>query len=226
MLAHLGVLSRTWVKEQSELDFWQDRKNKEGVFSNSHFKYFFTEHFSLENDDFSEKKMLDIGCGPRGSLEWADMAAERVGLDPLADQYRKLAGNSLQMKLIKGYSEALPFPDDYFDVVSSFNSIDHVEDLEKTCQEIQRVLKNDGLFLLLTDVHDRPTVNEPQTISWSFTENYFTDFEILEERHFEKKAGGMYESLEEGLPFDHSDPAGRYGILSVKYRCRPQAQVE
>ena len=29
----------------------------------------------------------DIGCGPRGSLEWATMAAERVGLDPPVNKY-------------------------------------------------------------------------------------------------------------------------------------------
>ena len=29
----------------------------------------------------SGMRVLDVGCGPRGSLEWATMAARRVGID-------------------------------------------------------------------------------------------------------------------------------------------------
>jgi len=35
--------------------------------------------------------MLDIGCGPLGTLEWASMTAERIGHDPLGSGSSLLA---------------------------------------------------------------------------------------------------------------------------------------
>lgn len=41
-------------------------------------------------EELAGRRVLDVGCGPRGSLEWADRARVRVGLDPLVDAYREL----------------------------------------------------------------------------------------------------------------------------------------
>ena len=63
-----------------------------------------------------------------------------------------------KMTYKKAYVENLPFPDNYFDVISSFNSLDHVENMEIACKEITRTLKNNGLFLLIVDIHTMPTL--------------------------------------------------------------------
>ena len=105
--------------------------------------------------------MLDIGCGPRGSLELADTALERVGLDPLAKEYLKLGDASHMMTYVASRSESIPFADGYFDIVCSFNSFDHVADLKRTIiAEIVRVVKPGGLFLLLSEVNHAPTKTE------------------------------------------------------------------
>ncbi len=70
----------------------------------------------------------------------------------------------------------MPFDDDYFDVICSFSSIDHVKDLGKTTTEIYRVLKPNGTFLLLIDIYEHPTVCEPQTITWNFMPTHPPDF--------------------------------------------------
>jgi len=54
---------------------------------------------------------LDIGCGPRGSLEWADMTKERYGLDPLANEYLKLGADKHKMKYVASGAEKIPFED-------------------------------------------------------------------------------------------------------------------
>lgn len=51
----------------------------------------------------------NIGYGPRGSLEWANNAKERIGLDPLANKYLKLGTQNQSMKYISGVSENIPF---------------------------------------------------------------------------------------------------------------------
>ncbi|MEM6843538.1 MAG: class I SAM-dependent methyltransferase [Bacteroidota bacterium] len=202
-------------KEATELRYWKIKKQEEKQLNNTHYQYFYTEHFGLTNDFYKDKKILDIGCGPRGSLEWADMARERVGLDPLANEYLRLGANEHKMRYLASYSEDIPLDDYYFDVVCSFNSIDHVEDLPKTCSEIDRVLKPGGTLLLLVDIHDHPTICEPQIITWDFMKVYFSMYKILAQSHYEKKERGMYESVRKQVLFDHQNSDKRYGILSV-----------
>ena len=208
-------------KYNNELKFW-NKYYLEGKYSmkktNDLFLYFYTTHFGIESSYYTGKRILDIGCGPRGSLEWADMALERIGLDPLAEQYRSLGAESQKMKYITSPSEDIPFEDNYFDVAASFNSLDHVDDLTATISEIKRVLIPGGLFLLLSDVNHDPTLCEPQTFSWEITRSFLPEFEILDEKHYERKVNGMYESIKMNLPYDNFDKTKRYGILSVKFR--------
>lgn len=179
-----GLLS---FKEFFELCYWKTVKLfSKSLTKNSHYKYFYTDNFSIPEEFYKDKTILDIGCGPRGSLEWADMAKERIGMDPLAEQYLKMGAKEHKMSYVKAYVENIPFPDNYFDVICSFNSLDHVENMEHACKEIKRTLKNDGLFLLLVDIHTMPTLTEPQTMNWNFIGEYFPEFEVLEEKHLER----------------------------------------
>jgi len=214
----LWQLFPTKTKEWYALGSWKRKKAVEGRLKNSHFKEFHTKHFEIEDSFYSGKRILDIGCGPRGSLEWADMALERIGLDPLAKQYLKLGADEHKTKYVAAYSESIPFDDDYFDVISSFNSLDHVADVQITISEIKRVLKPGGEFLLLTELNHKPKIREPQDFSWDIVHAFLPEFEILNEKHYEMKVKGMYESIRYGIPFNHSDRSKRTGILSAKFR--------
>jgi 2-polyprenyl-3-methyl-5-hydroxy-6-metoxy-1,4-benzoquinol methylase len=108
----------TWHKEHHELSFWRKLLAAEGQSSREHYPWFYTTYFDLEPSFFEGKRILDIGCGPCGSLEWADMAAERVGLDPLVPKYMKLGANKHKMTYAASPSENIPFPDGHFDVVT------------------------------------------------------------------------------------------------------------
>ena len=205
------------IKKLHEFDYWKRRKTNEGILTNNHYKYFYTTHFELKESFFNGKKILDIGCGPRGSLEWADMASERVGLDPLVPVYHKLGINTHKMAYVSARSEKIPFPDRYFDVVSSFNSLDHVDDINLTVKEIIRVITPGGLFLLLTDVGHDPTVCEPIVLSWDIVSKFMPSLKLVEEKHYEKSENGMYESIKANIPFDYLNRTKRYGILSAKF---------
>jgi ubiquinone/menaquinone biosynthesis C-methylase UbiE len=207
------------LKASSELAYWRRQELREGNIAenNLYYEEFFTSHFNLAREFYAGKKVLDIGCGPRGSLEWMTMAQERVGLDPLADSYRELGTAKHRMQYVAAGSESIPFPDNYFDCVSSFNSLDHVDDLDRTISEIIRVLKSGGTFLLLTDVNHEPTACEPIVFSFDVTKKFQPALLLLDEGHFEKRAGGMYSSLREGVAYDHADARRRYGILSGRF---------
>ncbi|MBW2459229.1 MAG: class I SAM-dependent methyltransferase [Deltaproteobacteria bacterium] len=220
MLDGLRKLWSSGDKGHHELAYWRKRKAAEGTLGNDHYEAFYTSHFGLSHDDYAGKRVLDIGCGPRGSLEWATKARERVGLDPLAAEYRKLGAAEHQMRYVACSAEHIPFADGHFDILCTFNSLDHVDDLEATIAEIGRVVAPGGLCLLLTDVNHDPTPAEPITFSFDVVDSFRPAFEVIETGHHEKRIRGLYESLAEDIPYDHDDPSRRYGILSAKLRRR------
>jgi SAM-dependent methyltransferase len=208
------------AKAHEELAFWRKRHEQEGHLTGGHYQAFFTAHFGLDPSFYDDKRILDIGCGPRGSLEWATTAAERVGLDPLAGAYREFGIDRQAMTYVDAPAERIPFEDGHFDVVTSFNSLDHVDDLGATIAEIKRVLRAGGTFLLITDVNHDPTPTEPIEFSWDVVNLFAPEIEPLEVRHYEKSAEGVYQSVTAAVPYDHDDATRRYGILSGRFARR------
>ncbi len=209
------IFGKRILKQKFEWIFWKNVYRKEKQLTNHHYEEFFTEHFGIEKAFYTDKKILDIGCGPRGSLDWAGEAKERIGLDPLADKYRTIAPAESFTKLVQGNAEHIPFEAEYFDVISSFNSLDHVDDLDQVISEIKRVLKPGGVFLLITDIHATPTLTEPSAFDWDIIEKFEPEFESHEEKHFEGEH--LWRSIRNGVPFDHSDGTDRVGILTVRF---------
>ena len=204
-------------KEFVEISYWRFKKFREGKLTNWHYEQFYTSYFDLEKPFYNNKSILDIGCGPRGSLEWADMAKDRIGLDPLSEKYLKLGADKHKMKYVNAYSENIPFDKTHFDVVCSFNSLDHVEDVKQTCNEIKRVLKPQGIFLLIVDVHAYPTPTEPQSLKWDFVKTHFNDFEILSENHYKiSKPGKIYANARNKISVGTNKP--KVGLLVAKLR--------
>jgi SAM-dependent methyltransferase len=214
----VGRLAPTHAKRTAELAYWQRQRAEEGVLENDWYRDGFTTAFGIDESFYVGKRLLDIGCGPRGSLEWATMASERVGVDPLAKQYEKLNGGLHGMSYVAARSEKLPFPDGHFNVVSSFNSLDHVDDLDATIHEITRVTAGDGTFLLLTNVNHSPTRTEPHSFSWDVLQR-FEGFEVIEERRLESGAGVVSDAIE-NVPYDQHRPL-HVGSLAARLVRRP-----
>lgn len=204
-------------KRTGEMAYWSARKDAEGRLHNSWFEHFYTTHFGLTLSDYAAKRVLDIGCGPRGSLEWATTALERVGVDPLAEEYMKFGAGNQEMTYVAAGAESVPYPDHYFDFVCSFNSLDHVDDLEASIREMKRLVAVEGLVLLLTDVHEEPTPQEPICFGWDVVDLFGPELVPQSIRCYEKCGGGMYRSVDQGILFNHSDMTRRYGVLSARF---------
>jgi SAM-dependent methyltransferase len=152
-------------KQHSELAYWSGRfKAEHGVLGNSHYEPLFTTVYNLTQEDFRGRKVIDIGCGPRGSLEWATLAAERFGLDPLAGRYRKFGAERHAMQYVEAPSEHIPFANGYFDIVTCLNALDHVDDFQQTLAEIKRITRTGGLFLVSVEINHPPSGTEPISI--------------------------------------------------------------
>jgi SAM-dependent methyltransferase len=198
-------------KHESELRYWRSRARDEaasrqmlrGVQSldNSHYEHVFTTHFRLDTQFFLGKRLLDIGCGPRGSLEWASMATDRVGLDPLAHEYREFGIDAHSMTYVAAPAEAIPFGAASFDVVTLLNSLDHVDDIPQTIAEVSRVAADGGTLLLTVEVRHRPTAAEPHWLDWDIVEKFHDWTMVWEARTSVRRDHDLYRSADENRPY-------------------------
>ena len=215
-LQHAG--DKDAAKAAHELKFWQGIHRFEGgTLRHEHYERYYTSVFGLRRDYYAGKRVLDIGCGPRGSLEWATDAAERVGLDPLVEQYRRFGIDRHAMQYVAASSERMPLPDERFDIVAAFNSLDHVRDLGATIREIERVTKPSGDLLIIVETAHTPTITEPIHIPWTLAERFST-FQVVSERRLAMSHAGVYESVSANVSHTTADEDGGLLLLHLRKR--------
>ena len=112
-------------------------------------------YFDRFVEDWSGKSVIDIGCGGGFMAEaLAKRSADVVGVDPSegAIQAARIhaAASNLSIDYEIAQAEHLEFKDDSFDIVVCVDVLEHLESLEKTLQQIARILKPGGLFLFDT----------------------------------------------------------------------------
>jgi SAM-dependent methyltransferase len=115
------------------------------------------------------RRVLEIGSGAGTLLhELCARGVVAVGLEVNADRIAEAIARygPLQIPQIAGVT--LPFADETFDVVLSFDVFEHIADSDAHLAEVRRVLKPGGWYLLQTPNKWSNTVFE--TIRWrSFT---------------------------------------------------------
>ena len=101
------------------------------------------------------KKALDLGCGTgRLVKDLINSGAKVVGID-ISDEMIKIMKNKFpKVESLLADSENLPFEDNSFDFVIASFFIVHLKNLTKTFDEIYRVLKDGGKFVL-TNINQR-----------------------------------------------------------------------
>ncbi len=102
----------------------------------------------------SGKRVLDLGCGRgRGSSVLADYAEKVVAIDISADtisENKRRYVNKGNLVFKEMNAEKLELEDNNFDVVISFEVIEHVDNPDIFLREIKRVLKSSGFAFLTT----------------------------------------------------------------------------
>lgn len=107
--------------------------------------------------DTQPETILDIatGTGDLAILLSKSNAAKIVGLDlsagmlEVGKQKVKALGLDNKIEMIQGDSENLPFQDNTFDAITVAFGVRNFENLEKGLTEILRVLKPNGIFVIL-----------------------------------------------------------------------------
>jgi SAM-dependent methyltransferase len=153
--------ARWRTAQRLEREFWLRWERLPGRRAFDIPKYWREElaHFGKKWDDFRGLRILDVGCGPFGLIHFADLAAERIRVDPLLPSYSgklKLEGRQLSLCAM---GESLPLASGSVDLVVCFNALDHMRDPEAALDELARVLRPGGTVLLM--VHTFPAWLRP-----------------------------------------------------------------
>lgn len=120
------------------------------------------------------KAVLDVACGEGYGAALISKAAHTVdGVDISSDAIRhakerySARGN---LTFHEASCAALPFADATFDVVVSFETIEHIHEQTAFLDEVKRVLKADGLFI----------ISSPNKAEYTDKRQYQNEFHVSE----------------------------------------------
>lgn len=101
-----------------------------------------------------DERVLDVGCGNGLYLRALHDALHRgvvVGVDLSRGMLRSAASRSGRAELVLADAQAVPFPDDSFDVALAMHMLYHVPDRGMAIAELRRVVRSDGVVLVVTN---------------------------------------------------------------------------
>ncbi len=169
------------------------------------------------------KRVLEVGCGTGELLRSVardSTAARLVGLDPdqgmIEQAGAKFRAAGIRAELLRGYAEALPFPDGSFDVVLSSLMFHHLDGPTKRAalREWRRMLAPGGVLVLVDFGVPRSALL--RALTWPARLGLF-------EQVAENLRGRVPVLLDEA-GFS-SEEVGRYGDLIVAYVARTAGRV-
>lgn len=113
------------------------------------------------------KIVLDASCGVGyGSYYLAEVARQVIGIDISEEAiiYAKEHYQRDNTKFMVMDIRNLEFPDNYFDIACSFETLEHLEEPERFVSKLKDLLKEDGIFIVSTP--------QPKSINYSPEDPY------------------------------------------------------
>ncbi len=168
-------------------------KGGTGPITKLYWQYLYEINLNYIIENTREKdKILDVGCGTGKYLvELSKKDRICYGIDPLLEislneANKRAEEEKVNINLIQGVGENIPFSPKFFDMVLCLSTLQHVNNPDKTLSEIKRVLVDNGILLISVPL-GKNIFNFFRNI---FKPKYFThSFSIKELRTLIKKNG-------------------------------------
>ncbi|MEQ9309399.1 MAG: class I SAM-dependent methyltransferase [Balneolaceae bacterium] len=101
---------------------------------------------------------VDCGCGTNGMVNtFGNRTKSAIGVDLIDPE--GIDGN-----YIKADIKAMPFPDEYADLITLRFVVEHFDNVEDNFSELERVLKPNGKIVILTTNYLSPLIRIPHLI--------------------------------------------------------------
>ncbi|KKN48607.1 hypothetical protein LCGC14_0651060 [marine sediment metagenome] len=104
------------------------------------YKLYYDMYFKRNND-----RVLDIGCGAGEFL--FHCSKDSCGVDIDETKLNIATENNLNVYKVDIDKQTLPFDDNYFDIVNTTSTLEHLWNPEMVLKEIYRVLKTNGKLI-------------------------------------------------------------------------------
>ena len=117
--------------------------------------------YAVVRDLVAGKRVLDVACGEGyGSSMLAEVAVAVTGVDISSEAVLHAEATYVKPNLtyLEGSATALPFADASFDVVVSFETIEHLAGQAEMVSELRRVLRPEGILIISSP--NRPVYSE------------------------------------------------------------------
>lgn len=168
-------MKKDWTGERMETDIY-------GQVAVEHL-----HRYALAMEWSAGKLVLDVACGEGyGSALLARNAKEVVGIDidPATIEKAKQTYKLPNLNFQRGDVTSLPLESESFDMVVSFETLEHTARHEEMMSEIKRVLRKDGLLVISTP--DKKWYSDNRNYSNPFHEKelYREEFETLLKKYF------------------------------------------
>lgn len=165
----------------------------------------------ITNLGTSEKAVLDIGCQSGGFCnDLAKLGHKPVGIEIMPDLIANARRDFPDLKfLVHDCSNGIPFPDSSFDVVWAGEVIEHIGHTDVFVNEINRVLKVGGYFILTTPMHNM--IKNLYIALFKFDKHFDPEFPHY---RFYTKSSLSNVLLKRGFEIDTIGHTGRISIVA------------
>ncbi len=137
-----------------------------------------------------DKKVLDAACGEGyGSHLLSENAVEVIGLDidEKSIEHAKNKYKKNNLTFIEGSCSQLPFDDSCFDMVISFETLEHLEQQQEMLAEFKRVLRKDGVLIISTPDKKHYSDATGFKNEYHVKELYKQEFKSLLDEHWQQQ---------------------------------------
>jgi len=158
------------------------------------------------------KEILDIACGEGfGSYMLAGAGSRKtIGVDifeeTIENAKKKYLLNNLEFLVGDAQAVLFPFPWNRFDLIVSFETIEHIKFPGKHLSAITEMLKSDGIYICSTPVRAGGSLSEKPANPFHFREWNLIEFRNLLSEYFKeiKIFGQSFYFPENPIPYNRS----------------------
>ena len=149
-------------EEKSKEEFSRIASNYEKGIWGMYFRFSYRQVLKKCRSYFKQNiKILDIGCGPGGLellLTKFIRKYELLGLDispqMIMTARQRVLDKNNKITFSVGRANKIPSPNSYFDIAFCLNTFHHLPEQKNFLLEINRVLKPEGIFVVLDVTSD------------------------------------------------------------------------
>lgn len=162
VLTGKGLDLEPWREAQlRELGFWrwvafEGYQGLNPIKFKSHQKTFMLKSFDQTGwarNSFSNKTIVELGCGPLGMLEFIP-GKKKIGIDPLNEYYSLLFSEFRKQKVHYVPNIEAIEGNSFADLVICFNVFDHTDKPEYYIKKLFNLLKPEGKFIFEVNCHE------------------------------------------------------------------------